>query len=107
MWRSTLVRRLRSSRMAPDSINGITKMLDDRNVVKLTGEAGRWNPSTVEKLLSNKALTGVYVPSYRTIAYGIQEIPDYFPRVISDKTFHAVRGFRSRPYGKDKETNNP
>lgn len=94
-------------RLEGNSINGITKMLNDRNVVTLTGEAGRWNPSTVEKLLSNKALTGVYVPSYRTIANGIQEIPGYFPRVIADKTFSAVRGFRSRPYGKDKETNNP
>lgn len=89
------------------SLNGIVKILNDKNVITLTGEIGVWNPSTIEKLLVNKAVIGVNVPSYRTIANGIKEIPDYFPRVIFDKIFYASREYRKPPFGKDKHTDNP
>ncbi|EPF2604196.1 TPA: recombinase family protein [Yersinia enterocolitica] len=94
-------------RLKGQSLNGIVKMLNDKKVITLTGEIGVWNPSTIEKLLVNKALIGINVPSYRTIANGIQEIPGYFPRVISDTIFYAVREFRKPPFGKDKHTDNP
>ncbi|WP_170138754.1 recombinase family protein, partial [Edaphovirga cremea] len=94
-------------RLEGQSLNGIVKILNDKNVVTLTGETGVWNPSTIEKLLKNKALIGINVPSYRTKANDIKEISGYFPRVIPDKVFYAASEYRKPPYGKDIHTDNP
>ncbi len=93
-------------RLKGHSLNGITKILNDKCVITLTGETGRWNPSTIEKLLGNKALNGTYVPSYQTMSKGVKEIAGYFPVVIPDKLFNDVQNVRLAPYGR-KNNDNP
>ncbi len=56
-------------------------------------------PSVIEKLLANKALIGICVPSYRARGKGISEIAGYYPRVISDDLFYAVQEIRLAPFG--------
>lgn len=94
-------------RLKGESFNGIVKILNDENVKTMKGEIGVWNPSTIEILLSNKALIGINAPSYRTINSGAKEIADYFPRVISDKIFYSAMDFRRPPFGQGKHTDNP
>ncbi|MBP2157109.1 recombinase family protein [Erwinia rhapontici] len=94
-------------RLKGHSLNGIVKILNDKKVETLTGEYGVWNPSTIEKLLGNKALIGTYVPSYQTMSKGVKDIPNYFPSVVPQKLFNDVQGIRLTPFGKDAVYDNP
>lgn len=94
-------------RLKGSSLNGITKTLNERGVPTLTGEIGRWNPSTIESLLGNKALTGTFTPSYQTMAKGVSEISGYFPQVVPDKLFHDVQGVRLARFGNPGVSDNP
>ncbi|WP_343463564.1 recombinase family protein [Pantoea sp.] len=94
-------------RLKGHSLNGITKILNDKGITTLTGEIGRWNPSTIEKLLGNKALIGTYTPSYQTMSKGVKDIVGYFPQVIPSKLFNEVQTVRLAPYGRDKTYDNP
>ncbi|WP_407579576.1 recombinase family protein [Citrobacter koseri] len=94
-------------RLRGHSLNAIAKTLNDKGVITLTGEYGVWNPSTIEKLLGNKAVIGTYTPSYRTMSKGVKEILNYFPSIISEKLFSEVQEIRLSPFGKDKTFDNP
>lgn len=94
-------------RLKGNSLNGITKILNDKNIMTFTGEMGAWNPSTIESFLANKALIGTYVPSYQTMSKGGKEIPNYFPSVIPEKLFNDVQTVRLSPYGRDRLYDNP
>jgi DNA invertase Pin-like site-specific DNA recombinase len=48
-----------------------------------------WRASSILKTLHNRAVLGEYLPSTRTGATG-EVATDYYPRVISDATFHKV-----------------
>ncbi len=74
---------------------------------KFTDPCRVWNPSTIEKLLGNKAVTGTFVPSYRTMSKGVNEIPGYYPAVVPNKLFHDVQSFRLTPFGRNSTFGNP
>lgn len=90
-----------------NSLNGITKILNDKRILTLSGKSGIWNPSSIEKLLSNKAVIGTYCPSYRTMSKGVKSIEHYFPPVITKKLFHEVQEVRLAPFGHERNFNNP
>ncbi|WP_320337934.1 recombinase family protein [Citrobacter youngae] len=94
-------------RLKGHSLNGITKILNDKKTQTLTGNSGVWNPSTIEKILGNKAVTGTYCPSYRTMSKGVKNIDNYYPRIISYKIFQDVQEIRLTPFGRDKTYDNP
>lgn len=94
-------------RLKGHSLNGITKILNDKKTQTLTGNPGIWNPSTIEKILGNKAVTGTYCPSYRTMSKGVKNIDNYYPRIISYKIFQDVQEIRLTPFGRDKTYDNP
>ncbi|MBM7342711.1 recombinase family protein [Pantoea coffeiphila] len=105
--RAKVINQIFKLRLKGHSLNGITKLLNDKKTETLTGEVGVWNPSTIEKLLGNKALIGTYVPSYQTMSKGVKEIPNYFPQIVTEKLFNDVQGFRLTPFGKDATYDNP
>ena len=86
-------------RMERRSLNAIAKYLNDHAVKNFSGKESAWGPSVIEKLLANKALIGICVPSYRARGKGISEIAGYYPRVISDDLFYAVQEIRLAPFG--------
>ena len=94
-------------RLKGHSLNGITKILNDKKIQTLSGKPGVWSPSTIEKILANKAVTGTYCPSYRTMSKGVKNIDNYFPSIISKKTFQDVQEVRLTPFGRDKTYDNP
>ncbi len=94
-------------RLKGHSLNAITKILNDKKVITLTDSVGAWNPTTIEKLLGNKALIGIYSPSYQTMSKGVKEISNYFPVVVSENLFHKVQEVRLTPFGRDKNYDNP
>ncbi|MFB5644395.1 recombinase family protein [Kluyvera ascorbata] len=94
-------------RLKGHSLNGITKILNDKKIKTLSGKPGIWNPSTIEKILGNKAVTGAYCPSYRTMSKGVKSIDNYFPSIISKKIFQDVQAIRLTPFGRDTTYDNP
>lgn len=94
-------------RLKGHSLNAITKLLNDRNTPTFKGKPGVWNPSTIEKVLGNKAVIGTLSPSYRTMSKGVKDIPGYFPPVITEKLFQNVQQIRLMPFGRDKLYENP
>lgn len=101
------IKRIYSLRLEGKSFSWITKTFNDENIKNLKGEYKRWNPSTVEKLLKNKALIGVFVPSYRTVFKGAKEVSGYYPRVISDEFFYSVQEVRLDPFGVAASSGSP
>ena len=89
------------------SLNAIAKYLNDHAVKNFSGKESAWGPSVIEKLLANKALIGICVPSYRARGKGISEIAGYYPRVISDDLFYAVQEIRLAPFGISNSSKNP
>jgi len=60
-----------------------------------------WHPLYIRRILKNKALIGTYTVD------GI-EIPNYFPRVLSDSDFYACQAkMKERSHYKGQRTNNP
>ncbi|EGT2568500.1 recombinase family protein [Escherichia coli] len=94
-------------RMERRSLNAIAKYLNDHAVKNFSGKESAWGPSVIEKLLANKALIGICVPSYRARGKGISEIAGYYPRVISDDLFYAVQEIRLAPFGISNSSKNP
>lgn len=94
-------------RLEGHSLNGITKILNDNSAQTFSGDLGDWNPSTIEKILGNKAVIGTYSPSYRTMSKGVKEIINYFPSIISEEIFQDVQEIRLTPFGRDKTFDNP
>jgi DNA invertase Pin-like site-specific DNA recombinase len=76
-------------------LQGIAKRLNERGE-PTWGYRGRkpaefWQRSYVKKLRENPAVTGVLVPRSRVKEAECSPVPDYFPRVISDEDFEAIR----------------
>lgn len=73
----------------------------------MTGTPGEWSPSVIEKILGNKALIGICRPTYRGRAKGVNEIIDYYPKVLTDEEFYAVQEIRLSPFGFNSHSGNP
>lgn len=89
------------------SLHRITKYLNDRNIKTLSGVEGQWHPSSIQKILSNKALIGICTPSYRARNQGLTEIPNYYPKVLSEESFFEVQELRLAPFGRVVVKENP
>ncbi|EFP2325276.1 recombinase family protein [Escherichia coli] len=72
----------------------IARQMNEEGFVTLNqfrSKAGVWSQSSVTELLSNRAVIGYKVPSKSMIVKGVQEIPDYYPAVITQEQFYAVQ----------------
>lgn len=58
-------------------------------------QAGVWSQSTVTELLSNRAVIGFKVPSKSMVVKGVQEIPDYYPAIVTQEQFYAVQQLKT------------
>lgn len=72
----------------------IARQMNEEGFVTLNqfrSKAGVWSQSSVTELLSNRAVIGYKVPSKSMVVKGVQEIPDYYPAVITQEQFFAVQ----------------
>jgi len=102
-----VIKKIFAMRKANKSLTAIAKFLNDKSVENLSGKRGEWCPSVIEKLLGNKALIGICRPTHRGRAKGIKEIPDYYPKVLTDEEFYAVQEVRLSPFGFTSHSGNP
>jgi DNA invertase Pin-like site-specific DNA recombinase len=87
------VRRIYADALAGLGAYSIVQHLNEEGVPTFLGKGG-WQPSTVNKLLSNKAVVGEFQPHKRLNGKRVPEgepIKDYFPAIIPDETFNAVQ----------------
>jgi DNA invertase Pin-like site-specific DNA recombinase len=56
---------------------------------------GGWSQSAITDLLSNRAVIGYKVPSYSMVVKGVEEIPNYYPRIIPQEQFYAVQQLKA------------
>ncbi|QGT03294.1 recombinase family protein [Burkholderia pseudomallei] len=94
---------------------GVTKIVRHANENKWAapGKKGTWHNSLVNRLLENRALLGEYQPCVRINGKRVPEgdpILGYYPKVIDQELFYAVRGIRSTvstfPNRRDKNNYN-
>lgn len=102
-----VIKKIFSLRKENKSLTAITKYLNDRLIENMTGTPGEWSPSVIEKILGNKALIGICRPTYRGRAKGVNEIIDYYPKVLTDDEFYAVQEVRLSPFGFNSHSGNP
>lgn len=105
--RVKVIKKIFALRKANKSLTAIAKYLNDKSVENLSGRRGEWCPSVIEKLLGNKALIGICMPTHRGRAKGVKEIPGYYPKVLSDEEFYSVQEVRLSPFGFTSHSDNP
>lgn len=84
------IRLMFEMRLSGKGFAGIAQALNESGRLTLTGRSKGWNQSSVQQLLSNKALIGYKIPSRKAVVNYI-EIPDYFPSVIPLEQFQQVQ----------------
>ena len=72
----------------------IARQMNEEGFVTLNqfrSKAGEWSQSSITDLLSNRAVIGYKVPSKSMVVKAVQEIPGYYPAVITQEQFFAVQ----------------
>ncbi|OSM99786.1 hypothetical protein AU509_02970 [Lonsdalea britannica] len=100
------IRQVFSLRIKGESLSSIAKTLNEEGRLTFTGRVGKWNQSTVQQLVSNKALIGYKVQSRKSVV-NHPDIPDYYPVVVDLQTFQAVQQLKSDQFGKKQTSNIP
>jgi DNA invertase Pin-like site-specific DNA recombinase len=74
------------------------------------GKLGGWHPATVEKLVKNLALRGIYQPYHADGTEAGEPIADFYPRIMTDADWHRmqwpVNGVKASPGKKTAGCNN-
>ncbi|MDU6439075.1 MAG: recombinase family protein [Pantoea sp.] len=76
----------------------IAKTMNEEKFVTLNqfrSKTGEWSQSTVTELLSNRAVIGFKVPSKSMVVKGVQEIPGYYPAILTEEQFYAVQQLKT------------
>jgi len=105
--RAAIIRMIFHLRAQNRSLHWIAKYLNDNFIETMNGKRSEWGASGVEKILSNKALVGICCPAYRSRNNGYLDIPDYYPRVLSDDEFYSVQEVRLAPFGITNKVGSP
>jgi hypothetical protein len=85
----------------------VAKLLNGNKVTSLSGKT--WSAGTVQRLLRNEAVIGVYQPQvyvrkHKRVPDGQGKIEGYYPEIISPALFHRVQRKldANKNYGKDR-----
>jgi hypothetical protein len=84
----------------------IARQLNDQKVPAF-GASGRWDQSTIDKMLRNRAVLGEHQPKTYTAKnkkgdpYG-NPIPDYYPQTVNDELFDAAQTARAQNLAKGR-----
>ncbi len=93
--RAEIVRDIYNWYLQGDGFTVIANRLNDMKV-PTWGNGRQWNISYIGEIITNKAATGVMITNRRKTKDLQREIPDYYPRVISDEDFAAAQRLRTQ-----------
>jgi hypothetical protein len=87
----------------------VAKLLNRNNIKSFGGKT--WNAGTVQRLLRNEAVIGVYQPQvyirkHKRVPDGQGKIEGYYPEIIGPALFYRVQRKldANKNYGKDRRT---
>jgi DNA invertase Pin-like site-specific DNA recombinase len=96
--RVRLVERIFQLYRTGKGVRAIVNMLNRENVPPFVGPGGMkgeaWHPTTVMRLLKNRAVIGEFSPGMRRnnrVLATFDPVPDYFPAVLSKELFASVQ----------------
>lgn len=111
--RGQTVSRIYEMAAAGSGLQAIANNLNGDGVAPF-GEAKFWHRSYIVKVLDNPAAVGTYVPHInerrddrKRVRLAQEPIPDYYPAVVAQDTYHKVRALRAgnRPAPKARAAN--
>lgn len=92
--RVAIIERIKQDRLLGLGKHAIATRLNTINPVPAfrgDGSPGGWHPASVEKIVKNPALRGVYQPHWLDGTPEGEPIADFYPRVMSDEDWWAMQ----------------
>ncbi|WP_226570669.1 recombinase family protein [Mangrovibacter yixingensis] len=68
---------------------------------------GGFSQTSVTELLSNRSVIGYKIPSKSMAVKGVQEIPNYYPAIITEQEFYAVQQLKQGGTGRKPSSDKP
>jgi len=88
----------------------IAKQMNEEGFLTLnqySPSQGGWSQSAITELLSNRAVIGYKVPSKSMVVRGVEEIPNYYPAIITQEQFFAVQQLKAGGSGRKPSSDKP
>ncbi len=93
-------------RVAGKGFAAIAQELNQMGRVTFKGSKGVWNQSTVQQLISNRAVIGYHAKN-RKSAVKEPEVPDYYPVVVPLDVFQAAQLRKEQRFGRKPSNPRP
>lgn len=105
--KANIVRFIFEMRLDGRSFEKISQTLNEQGKENLRGKISKWNSSSIERLARKKAVIGYLVPSQQITVPDVDEIPNYYPAIISDEVFNRVQRISYEPESRRNTNFNP
>lgn len=105
--RAEVVRSVFRMRLEGMSFVRISCTLNAQGKENLKGKVSQWNSSSIERLVRKKAVIGYLVPSHQCTATDAEEIPGYYPPIMSEDDFARAQLMYREPESRRDGNFNP
>lgn len=105
--RAEVIRSVFRMRLEGMSFVRISCALNAQGKENLKGKVSQWNSSSIERLIRKKAVIGYLVPSQQCTAAEAQEIPGYYPPIMSEEDFALAQLMYREPESRRDGNFNP
>lgn len=105
--RAEVIRSVFRMRLEGMSFVRISCALNAQGKENLKGKVSQWNSSSIERLVRKKAVIGYLVPSHQCTAAEAEEIPGYYPPIISEEDFALAQLMYREPESRRDGNFNP
>jgi DNA invertase Pin-like site-specific DNA recombinase len=105
--RASVIRMIFSLRLEGMSYARISIYLNEKGMENLKGNVSQWHSASIERLTKKKAVIGFLVPSRQITVTGVDEIPGYYPAIISKDDFERVQLMTCEPESRKDGNFNP
>jgi len=105
--RAEVIRSVFRMRLEGMSFVRISCALNAQGKENLKGKVSQWNSSSIERLVRKKAVIGYLVPSHQCTATEAEEIPGYYPPIMSEEDFARAQLMYREPESRRDSNFNP
>ncbi|ORM71478.1 hypothetical protein HA48_15540 [Pantoea wallisii] len=105
--KADIIRSIFRMRLEGLSYGRIRQALNSQGLENLKGKVAQWHSSSVERLLSRKAVIGYLVPSKSCKSSDNEDIAGYYPPIVSNEDFERVQLMFWEPESRKDRNFNP
>ena len=95
--KAEVIRLIFEMRLDGRSFEKISQTLNMQGKCNLRGKVSQWNSASIERLVKSKAVIGYLSPSCRITVPDVDDIPHYYPAIISKEDFERVQRMSYEP----------